>query len=34
MESAIYNVFQDHFPDFGRFLSVRHLSKRGESKLV
>ena len=34
MEFAIYNGFQHHFPDLGRLLCVRHLSKRDESKLV
>ena len=32
--SAIYNGFQDHFPDLGRLLCVHHLSKRDESQLV
>ena len=34
MESAIYNGFKHHFPNLGRLLCVRHLSKRDESKLA
>ena len=34
MDSAIYNEFQYHFPDLGRFLYVCCLSKRDESELV
>ena len=34
IESAIYNGFQQHFPDLGRLLYVRQLSKRDESNLV
>ena len=34
IESAIYNGFQQHFPDLGRLLCVRQLSKRDESNLV
>ena len=33
MESVIYNGFKHHFPNLGRRLCVRHLSKRDESKL-
>ena len=34
MEPAIYNGFKHHFPNLGRLLCVRHLSKRDESKLA
>lgn len=34
MESAIFNGFRCHFPDLGRLLCVRHISKRDESKLA
>ena len=32
MESAIYNGFKHHFPNLGRLLCVRHLSKGDGSK--
>ena len=34
MEYAIFNGFKRHFPDLGRLLCVRHMSKRDETKLA